>query len=213
MQTDDLIAQMSGQVTKAGRHAAIRRLGVALALGAAIAFVLMLMMLGPRPDFAAASRTAPFWIKWAFTLSVVAASLAAARRLGDPSGRVGAVWWLLAAPFLAVAALAGLEMGLTAPAARPGLMLGHTAWRCAAAIALLSVPVFLSLRAALRHLAPTRLRLTGAVAGLLSAAAAASVYAFACPEASAAFMMSWYSAGFLASGVMGALVGPRLLRW
>jgi hypothetical protein len=47
----------------------------------------------------------------------------------------------------------------------------------------------------------------------LSGAVSAAVYAFSCPESSAAFMITWYAGAILAAGLLGALAGPRLLRW
>jgi hypothetical protein len=38
-------------------------------------------------------------------------------------------------------------------------------------------------------------------------------YALTCPEDGAAFLATWYGLGILAVGGLGALLGPRLLRW
>jgi len=66
---------------------------------------------------------------------------------------------------------------------------------------------------AFRRLAPTNLPLAGLLAGLASGSAAAVVYALFCPETTAAFLATWYTLGILAAGLIGLLVGPRLLRW
>ena len=52
-----------------------------------------------------------------------------------------------------------------------------------------------------------------AAAGLLAGAFAAAVYCLHCPETSAIFVLIWYSLGILATSLLGALLGPRLLRW
>ena len=62
-------------------------------------------------------------------------------------------------------------------------------------------------------LAPTRLRLAGAAAGLLSGAVGALVYSLHCPELAAPFLGFWYLLGMLIPTAAGALLGPRLLRW
>jgi hypothetical protein len=62
-------------------------------------------------------------------------------------------------------------------------------------------------------MAPTRLRLAGAAAGLLAGGVAATVYGLHCQEMTAAFVVTWYSLGVAASVAVGALLGPRLLRW
>ena len=84
---------------------------------------------------------------------------------------------------------------------------------CTRNVAILSLPIFVGLMLAFRRFAPTRLRLTGAVAGLAAGACAAALYCLHCPEVSALFVLVWYSLGILAAAAIGALVGPRLLRW
>ena len=78
---------------------------------------------------------------------------------------------------------------------------------------MLSVPVFIAVFWALRGLAPTRLVLTGAVGGLLSGAVATLAYCLHCPEMGVAFWGVWYVLGMLLPTAIGALLGPRLLRW
>jgi hypothetical protein len=38
-------------------------------------------------------------------------------------------------------------------------------------------------------------------------------YALACAEPSPAFVAAWYTLGILATGALGAALGPRVLRW
>ena len=66
---------------------------------------------------------------------------------------------------------------------------------------------------ALRGAAPTRLALTGAGAGLLAGALATLAYALHCPEMAAPFMAVWYVAGMAIPTALGAVLGPRVLRW
>jgi hypothetical protein len=65
----------------------------------------------------------------------------------------------------------------------------------------------------MRGLGPTNLRAAGAIAGLTSGGVGAAVYALHCPESAAPFIVIWYSLGMAAAGALGALLGPRLLRW
>ena len=65
----------------------------------------------------------------------------------------------------------------------------------------------------MQGLAPTRLRLAGASVGLLAGAAGACVYAFHCPELAAPFLGTWYVLGMAIPTALGALLGPRVLRW
>jgi hypothetical protein len=78
---------------------------------------------------------------------------------------------------------------------------------------LLSLPALAGALWVLRSLAPTRPRAAGFAAGLFAGAAGAFGYAFACVEESAAFIALWYSLGIALAGALGALLGPRVLRW
>ena len=53
----------------------------------------------------------------------------------------------------------------------------------------------------------------GAALGLLAGCISAVGYSLACPEASPAFVALWYSTGLLLTTVLGALLGPRWLKW
>jgi hypothetical protein len=100
-----------------------------------------------------------------------------------------------------------------APGARLPIVLGHT-WRtCPFNIVLLSVPTFPAVFWAVKSLAPTQLRLAGAVAGLLASSTATIVYCLHCPEMSPAFWSVWYAIGMLLPACIGAWLGPKLLRW
>ena len=77
----------------------------------------------------------------------------------------------------------------------------------------LATPIFVGLLWSFRRFAPTRLRAAGAAAGLVAGAWAAAIYGLHCPEASAMFVLTWYSLGIVAAAGAGALLGPRLMRW
>jgi hypothetical protein len=66
---------------------------------------------------------------------------------------------------------------------------------------------------AIRGLAPVRLRLAGAAAGLTAGGLAAAIYSLHCPESAAPFVAIWYTLGILLPAAVGAVAGPRLLRW
>jgi len=93
------------------------------------------------------------------------------------------------------------------------LLLGGSARVCPLSIAVISSPLFAALMWTLRGLAPTRLRLTGAVAGAAAGALGALVYTLHCPELAAPFLAVWYVCGILIPMSIGASLGPRLLRW
>lgn len=213
VQTDDLIEQLSSRVPSVPRHAALRRLAVCAGGGAVAATALLVIAFGVRPDIASASATVPFWMKWAFTVTLSVAAFAVLRRVVRPEGRIGALWLGIAMP-IGMVMMFGAFVLIRAPASqRTGLWLGETALRCPAAILLLATPVFAALLVALRRQAPTRLGVAGGAAGLLAGSVGASVYALTCPEQSPAFMATWYVAGILAATLIGVVVGRRLLRW
>jgi hypothetical protein len=93
------------------------------------------------------------------------------------------------------------------------LWLGSSWQECPLRILLLSVPIIAGACCAIRRQAPLRLRATGAIAGLVSGSIAATVYAIACTENGAGFVFVWYSLGIGLSAGLGALIGPRAVRW
>ena len=87
-------------------------------------------------------------------------------------------------------------------------------WKvCSALVFLLSLPIFAGLLWSYRAMAPTRLRLAGATAGFAAGAWSATIYCLHCPEVSAIFVLTWYTLGIALAALLGALVGPRLMRW
>ena len=65
----------------------------------------------------------------------------------------------------------------------------------------------------MKGLAPTRLALAGAMAGLVSGAGGALLYALYCTEMAAPFLGIWYVLGMSIPAAIGAVVGPWVLRW
>lgn len=213
MKTDDLIAMLATGVEPVDPHQAAKRLATALLAGGAGAFALMLMGYGTRPDLAQAAQGPMLWVKLGFALVIAASALVLTQRLARPGMRVGKAWMGVALPWLAMSAM-GLAVLLSAqPEARLGLVLGRTWLSCALSISLIASPVFVGVFWALRGLAPTRLRLAGASAGLLAAAVGAAMYALHCPEVEAPFLAVWYVLGLALPTVVGAWIGPKLLRW
>ena len=93
-------------------------------------------------------------------------------------------------------------------------MVWGLSWRtCTVSVLMISVPIFVAAFFALRKLAPTQLSQAGACAGVLSGAAGAAIYAFHCPETALPFVAIWYVAAIASTAVIGAALGPRLLRW
>lgn len=213
MKTDDLVAMLATGAGAVAPHAAARRYAIAIPWGALGALLLLATLLGVRRDLGAAVLLPMFWVKVAFVACLAAASWLAVLRLSRPGVRLGWVSGALTAPVLAIWALAVVVLIQADPAQRPALFFGDTWASCPLLVAMLSAPLFAAVLWALKGLAPTRLRLAGAAAGLLSGAVGALVYCLHCPELGAPFVGFWYLLGMLIPTAAGALFGPRLLRW
>jgi hypothetical protein len=213
MRTDDLVTMLATGADAVQPRQAPRRYALAIGWGALGSALLMVTLLGPRPDLAAAVMMPMFWVKIVFVTSFATASLLAALRLSRPGLRLAWVPGALAAPVLAIWLLAAIVLARAEPAQRAGLFFGDTWNSCPFLITMLSVPAFVAVMWAMKGLAPTRLRLAGAAAGLLSGAIATMVYSMHCPEMEAPFIGFWYLLGMLIPTVAGTLLGPRLLRW
>ncbi len=213
MKTDELIAMLANGAEAVEPNVLRRRYATSLGWGALGTTLLMAILLGVRPDLAEATRLPMFWVKLAFPTALLASALFAVLRLSRPGARLGGAPAAIAAPVLAMWLLAAIALPGAAPGERDELVLGQSAASCPFTIAFLSVPLFGAVLWAMKGLAPTRLALAGATAGLLSGAGGALVYALYCPEMAAPFIGVWYLVGMLIPAVLGALFGPRLLRW
>ena len=213
MRTDELVTVLATGVEPVESDPTARRYATALGWGAFGATLLMAILLGVRPDIDTAVRLPMFWIKLAFPASVIVASLFAATRLSRPGARLGRVPVALLAPVIAMWLLAAYVLLGAPPQERAALVLGRTWQYCLLDVPKLALPVLVATLWAMKGLAPTRLALAGAAAGLLAGAIGALVYALHCPEMEAPFLGVWYVAGMLIPAAAGALLGPFVLRW
>ncbi len=213
MKTDDLIAALSDGLDPVPRRAVGGRLALGLGVGAVLSAAVMVLWLGVRADLMHAMMTGPFWMKFAYAASVAALGFGLIDRLARPDGEGGMFGPLILAPLGAMIALALYQLFGASDDQRMAMMMGGSSQVCARNIVILSLPVFAGLFWALRALAPTRLMLAGAIAGILAGAAGTFVYAFHCTESTAPFVAIWYTLGIAAMGLLGALLGRVLLRW
>jgi hypothetical protein len=213
MKTDALIAMLAQGPVAVPRHAVGRRLFAAMAIGSALALVVMLATLHLRADLATAVHLPMFWIKLAVPLVVATLAIAAVRRLARPGGRAGPAVVIGAALLAVLAALAVADVVATPANARVALVLGKTALPCVVLVTVLSTPVLVAMFVALRSLAPTRLAAAGAAAGALAGGLGAAVYAWHCNEMTLPFVAVWYVLGMAIPAALGALIGRRWLHW
>lgn len=212
MRTDDLIARLSTGLEPVKTGTVARTLLIAVAAGLAGSTILMLARLGVRPDLPAAIASFGLWMKVAYTFAIASFGFWIVERAGRPGSDMARPILLLALPLLAIALLAAVQ--ISAPGADPrALVMGSTSRVCATSILLVAAPTLLAVFWALRKLAPTRLGLAGAAAGLFAGGVGATVYAFHCPEAAAPFVAIWYTLGIALTAGIGAFLGRYLLRW
>ncbi len=213
MKTDDLVAMLAAGPVAVPRQAASRRLGLALAIGAPLSLAILLVEYGPRRDLLQALFWPMFWVKLLFPLAIAGAAFVMAQRLARPGVPVRRAWIGAVLPVLVVWALAVVAWFDTPMEGRMPSLMGQS-WRiCAMSIAVMALPVFAGAMAALRSLAPTRPARAGAAAGALAGGVGAAVYALHCMELTAPFLAVWYVSGIAVPVLVGALLGPRLLRW
>jgi hypothetical protein len=211
--SDDLIQRLSADLRPVPKFAVARRLALGVGAGAAVSAALIGLTLGFRVDMQHAICGSMFWVKLAYTLALAGVALWTCERLTRPAaaGQRRALW--LAAPFLVLAGLAVWQLVKSPAQMRMHMMMGDSAMICPWLILTFALPPLAGLVWAVRGLAPTRLRLTGAMLGMAAGGAGASAYALHCPESTAAFMAIWYTLGIIAAGVCGGLLGSRVLRW
>jgi hypothetical protein len=190
-----------------------RRVVVALAIGFAASVALYILLLGPRPDIAAACETIRFWMKLVDSFAFALPSLLLTLRLARPDAKPRALALWLIAPFILLAAGVIAELLLVPPAAWMSRLMGANAMHCTVTIPMLAAPVLAALILALRAGAPLYPGLTGAMAGAAAAGVGALVYASSCPDDSPLFVATWYPLATLICMGVGALAGRRFLAW
>lgn len=213
MNTNELIGLMAKDTLVPDTRAATRRVQTSFALAACVAIAFTLVVLGAcRVTFEGAQR----WQMLArelFCLAVALPGMLAVQRLSTPGrrARLAAVVVALALALMGLYALTALAQA--SEPERQALVWGST-WRvCSSLIALISLPYLWATVSLLRARAPTRLRAAGAWAGLAAGGLSALTYTLHCPEIGAPFLVLWYGLGMAVPALIGAIAGPRWLRW
>lgn len=212
MKTEDLIGALVADLT-ATRTPFRRIFAGAIALGTVIAIGAFLLFIGLRPDIGQALESLRFLLKFAVTLSLLAAAIGLLSRLAVPGVSTGR--WalaLLAAPALLATAVVAELVALPVAAWRASLV-GTNARLCLALIPFLAIGPLACLLLALRRGAPSEPGLAGAVAGLVAGGVAATLYASHCTDDSPLFVAAWYSLAIAIVSVAGYAIGSRCLRW
>jgi hypothetical protein len=212
MDTDQLIRTLAADNA---HHA--RPVGVVLALSllaaAPVSVALFLIILGVRPDVMTAMHNPFFDLKFVVTLALALSALTVGLHLSRPEAGLKGWIWLLLIPIGLLAAGIGSEMMLPQRLPMMARLVGHNSRVCLSAVPAISLPLLVAALIGLRHGAPTRPALTGAIAGFLSAGFAATLYASHCTDDSPLFVATWYTIASLAVAAVGAIAGAKVLRF
>jgi hypothetical protein len=212
METDQLIRTLAAD----NAHRALRVglvLTLALLAAAPLSVAIFFAGLGVRPDVMIAMRNPFFDLKFLVTLTLAISAIAVSLHLSRPEASLRGWLWLLLIP--AGLLVAGISGEMMMPQRLPMMtrLVGSNSRTCLAAIPAMSLPLLAAALFSLRHGAPTRPAVTGAIAGLFSAGLAATLYASHCTDDSPLFVATWYTLATALVTAIGALAGSKVLRF
>ncbi len=211
MRTSELVDMLARHAGPAERGVAVKTFVPVIALGAMLGALLSAMNFGVLP--AAVWATATPWIKviYGATLALAAGWLCV--KLSRPVSQVRASW-LVVMLVIGVMGFLGWAWWMGSPIdERESVLMGQSWYYCPTRVAIVSMPTLVGMLWAMRRLAPTRPRAAGFAAGLMAGAIGVCVYALSCGESSPTFISVWYTVGVMLPALMGALLGPLVLRW
>ena len=212
MDTDQLIRTLATDSAHRARPVGFV-LALALLAAAPVSLLMFFAELGVRPDVMIAMRNPFFDLKFAVTLALAISAIAVSLHLSRPEASLHGWAWMLVIPagFLVVGI--GGEMMLPQRLPMMTRLIGSNSRICMTAIPLMSLPLLVAALVGLRHGAPARPAVAGAIAGLLSAGLAATLYASHCTDDSPLFVATWYTIATALVAAIGALAGSRVLRF
>jgi hypothetical protein len=212
MQTEQLIRTLAADNVHRARPVGLV-LATALLAAVPVSMAMFLAALGVRPDVMTAMHNPFFDLKFVVTLALAISAILVSLHLSRPEASLRGWAWLLLIPAgILVAGIAG-EMMMPQRVPMMTRLIGSNSRVCMTAIPLLSLPLLAAALIGLRHGAPARPAVAGAVAGLLSAGLAATLYASHCTDDSPLFVATWYTIATALVTAVGALAGSRLLRF
>lgn len=211
MKTEALIDMLARDAGPVPRALAARRLSPAAAAGLLASALIAITWFGIIP--AQMFATAVPWTKMAYAGALALAAGWWTARLSRPAAPIALPRRVTVLVLLAMVVVGGLSLASTPAGARLDAVLGESWSTCPWSVLVLSLPALAGSLWAVRGLAPTRPGAAGFAAGLLAGSVGAFGYSLSCPEASPAFVAIWYTLGIAFTGAVGAVLGPRALRW
>jgi len=212
MDTDQLIRTLAADNAYRARPVGFV-LALLLLAAAPVSLLMFFAELGVRPDVMTAVHNPFFDLKFAVTLALAAAAITVALHLSRPEASLRGFVWLFMVP--AGLLIAGISSEMMVPQRLPMMtrLIGSNSKVCMTAVPMMSLPLLAASLIGLRHGATTRPALEGALAGLLSAGLAATIYASHCTDDSPLFVAAWYTLSAALVTVIGALVGSKVLKF
>ena len=212
MDTDQLIRTLAADNAYRARPVGFV-LALLLLAAAPVSLLMFFAELGVRADVMTAVHNPFFDLKFAVTLALAAAAITVALHLSRPEASPRGFVWLFMVP--AGLLIAGISGEMMMPQRLPMMtrMVGSNSKVCMTAVPMMSLPLLAASLIGLRHGATTRPALEGAMAGLLSAGMAATIYASHCTDDSPLFVAAWYTLSAALVTVIGALVGSKVLKF
>ena len=210
MRTEDLIAALARDAKPAGLAPA-HRLTLALLLAPVMALAMLILVVKPRADLAAAAGTMLFELKILFIATLTVAAIVLVRAAARPDGVQPRA--LMIVPALILLFGLGHEVATQPSSLYMSRLVGRSWQLCLIAIPFMAAGPLAALLLALRSAAPADPTRAGAMAGLAAAAIAALFYGLHCADDSPFFVAVWYPIGIGVVTIAGALLGRRLLAW
>jgi hypothetical protein len=212
METEQLIRTLAADNAHRARPVGLV-LALALLAAAPVSMAMFLTELGVRPDVMTAMHNPFFDLKFVVTLALAISAIVVSLHLSRPEASLKGWAWLLLIPVGILATAMASEMMMPQRLPMMTRLIGSNSRVCMTAIPLLSLPLLAAALIGLRHGAPTRPAVAGAIAGLLSAGLAATLYASHCTDDSPLFVATWYPIAIALVTAIGALAGSRVLRF
>lgn len=212
MDTDQLIRTLAADNARPPQPVGVV-LALTLLAAAPLSIAMFFMMLGVRHDVMTAMHNPFFDLKFVVTLALAISAMIVSLHLSRPEGLLRGWGLLLLIPVGILVAGIASEMMLPQRLPMMTRLVGHNSRTCMTAIPLMSLPLLAGSLIGLRHGAPSRPAVAGAIAGMMSAGLAATLYASHCTDDSPLFVITWYSIATAAVAAIGALAGSRVLRY
>lgn len=209
MKTHELIDRLSAETALPALHP--RGIGLQIVAVVGVVSALFLLIAGPRDDLMQAMSQPLVLTKTLLPAVLCLVALVLALRLTRPE-RDPRLWPLIL-PFGAALGLWFWSYATQTPAERFADVSAPALAECLGLILLLSaLPAALALRWLSRG-ASTSPHISGALAGLATAAGAATGYSLFCVQDNPLFFVTWYGVAILIVSGLSALAGGRVLRW